>query len=112
MKMQVTGRHMQVTQATRDYAEEKSKRLEKYGDKINWIKVVFGQGKNGSYSAEIIISAVRSVMLVCHGMEENLPAAIGTVMDRMERKLQKLTDKLRKKTTRRVLKPQAAPDLP
>ena len=56
MKMQVTGRHMQVTQVAKDYAEEKSKRLEKYADKINRRKVILSQGKNASYSADIIVS--------------------------------------------------------
>ncbi len=112
MKMQVTGRHMRVTQETKEYAEEKSKRLEKYADKINWIKVIFSKGKNDSYSAEMIVSATGGAVLVCHGTEETLPAAIGTVMDRMERKLQKIKDKLRKKTVRRVRKPEPAPDSP
>ena len=89
MKMQVTGRHMQVTQVIKDYAEEKSKRLEKYAEKINWIKVIFSQGKNGSYWADMIVSAPRGAVLVCHGMEATLPATIGTGMDRMERKLRK-----------------------
>ena len=74
------------------------------------LKVIFSQGKNDSYSAEMIVSAPRGAVLVCHGMEATLPAAIGTGMDRMERKLRKLKDKLRKKTTRRLRKPEPVPD--
>ncbi len=75
------------------------------------LKVIFSQGKNGSYSAGMIVSAPRRAVLVCHGLEATLPAAIGTGMDRMERKLRKLKDKLRRMTTRRLRKSEPAPDL-
>ncbi|MBI2930205.1 MAG: ribosome-associated translation inhibitor RaiA [Planctomycetes bacterium] len=98
MKITVTGRHMEVTDVTRRYALEKIKRLPRYFENIQRIEIVFNPEKDSRFSAELIAHAPRGSVLVVHANETTATAAFDTALEKMERHLSKLKDKLRKRT--------------
>ncbi|MFN3485882.1 MAG: ribosome hibernation-promoting factor, HPF/YfiA family [Planctomycetota bacterium] len=97
MKVTVTARHADFTEAIKDYAYEKARRLERYFDALRKLEVILDADSDGRYSAEMIASAVRGHVLVCHSLQDNAMAAIDAVVDKMERQLTKLKEKLRDK---------------
>ena len=58
------------------------------------IEVILDADPEGSCSAEMIASAVLGHVLVCHAAESTAMAAIDTVVDKMERQLTKLKERL------------------
>ena len=98
MKVEVTARHMEVTDLVRDYAHEKVERLEKFFDNIRKLEVILDKEKtNERYSAEMIASATRGQILVCHSTDVSATAALDLVADKMERQLTRFKEKLRSK---------------
>ena len=87
MIITLSGRHLEITPAIRQYAEEKARKLTKYYDLIKEIEVIL-DGKNAAgKSAEFVISAEHRNMFVGHCDGEDLYACIDKVTDKMERQL-------------------------
>ena len=53
MLTKITGRHMELTDAIRNYAEKKTARLQKYNRKISELEVIIDT-EGGSHKVEII----------------------------------------------------------
>lgn len=93
MKIDITGRHIEVTPALRDHAEEKLAKLERLlGGPIE-AHVVLSITKH-RHIAEI---QVKSKTAVLSGTEEtgDLYASIGEVVDKLERQALKHKEKIR-----------------
>lgn len=88
MKYNIRGDKMVVTDAIKDYAEDKLSRLEKYfkGDEVN--ANVLTRVRGNSQIVEVTIPTSRYVL---RGEEENedLYAAIDLVSDKLERQIRK-----------------------
>ena len=97
MKITVTARHMDVTEVMKEYAVEKAERLEKFFDNIRKVEIILDAERNKRYSAEMIVSAARGQVLVCHTTDSSATAALDIVLDKMERQLTKFKEKLREK---------------
>ncbi len=98
MKVEVTARHMEVTDLVKDYAYEKVERLEKFFDNVRKMEVILDKEKtNERYSAEMIASATKGQVLVCHSTDISATAALDMVADKMERQLTRFKEKLRSK---------------
>lgn len=97
MQLDITGRHIEITPALREYAEEKLGKLERLLDGPLEIHVVLGIEKH-RHMAEI---QVKSRTGVFSGTQEtgDLYASIGEVVDKLERQALKHKEKMR---TRRV----------
>ena len=98
MKITVTGRHMDMTEVLKKYAISKSERLTHYFDHLSRAEVVFAPEKDGRFSAEIIVHAPRHTTLVVHAQEKSATAAFDLALEKVERQLARLKDKLRGKT--------------
>ena len=106
MKVEVTARHMEVTDLVKDYAYEKVERLEKFFDNIRKMEVILDKEKtNDRYTAEMIASATKGQVLVCHSTDVSATAALDMAADKMERQLSRFKEKLRKRTTDSVRRP-------
>ncbi len=98
MKVEVTARHMEVTDLVKDYAYEKVERLEKFFDNVRKMEVILDKEKtNERYSAEMIASATKGQVLVCQSTDISATAALDMVADKMERQLTRFKEKLRSK---------------
>lgn len=102
MKIEITGRQIEITPALRDFTLEKLRKLEKLLDGPLEVHVVLAVEKH-RHLAEI---QVKSRTAVLSGMEEtgDLYASIGEVADKLERQAlkhkEKVTEKKRREGTR------------
>jgi putative sigma-54 modulation protein len=102
MNLDITGRHIEITPALRDFTEEKLRKLEKLLDGPLEIHVVLGIEKH-RHTAEI---QVKSRTTVISGTEEtgDLYASIGEVVDKLERQAKKHKEKRQNRRQRKSSK--------
>jgi putative sigma-54 modulation protein len=87
---------MDVTEALKDYANQKAAKLIKYLDRISKIEVVFELVKEKP-SVEIIVSVEHGGRFVASDMNEknDAYASIDNCVDKLERQLHEHKDKFR-----------------
>jgi putative sigma-54 modulation protein len=90
----IEARHMEVTDAIRQYAESKVEKLPKYYDNIQSIEVVIDMD-GGQPSVEIIVQARRKSTFVAHHRDADLYAGIDECVDKVSQQLRRHKDKVR-----------------
>jgi len=90
----VSGRHMEVTPALKDYAEQKATKLGKYYDLIHEIEVIFNAVKD-SIEVEMIIHAEHKNTFIARHKEGDAYACIDGCMHKLERQITEHKDKFR-----------------
>ena len=105
MQLEITGRHVEITPALREFAEEKLHKLERLLDEPLEIHVVLSIEKH-RHMAEIQVKCRSAVFA---GAEEtaDLYASIGEVVDKLEAQARRHKEKLR---TRRVKRGPRSPE--
>jgi len=91
----ITGKHINVTEAIKRHAEEKTSKLPKYYNSINQIEVIIDGGQGGNTSVEIIARAEHSKIFVVTETGEDAYKCIDVAVHKLERQLR------RKKTKER-----------
>ena len=94
MKVTVTARHAKFSDRMKAYAHGKAQHLEHYFDHLRKLEVILDANGEGRISAEMIASAVRGHVLVCHSIGATAMAAVDSVVGKMERQLVKFKEKL------------------
>jgi putative sigma-54 modulation protein len=94
MQVKVSGRHMGVTEALKQYCEEKSLKLTRFYDRIQRIEVVL-DGKNGVHTAEMIVHTERTDPFVATEQNADAYAAVDLLVDKIERQLTRHKEKVR-----------------
>lgn len=94
MQVTVTFRHMESSDAVRDYASEKMQRIEKYLQPPIEVHVILEVDKF-MHRAEIDVRA-KGVHLSAHEVTADMYAAIDKVTDKIERQVQKHKEKVKK----------------
>ena len=97
MQIQVTGRHVEVTDDVREYVRNKATKLPRYYDRIHEIEVVLGH-ESEQFTAEIIVRADRKHTFVARETGPDTFVLIDLVIDKLERQL------IRHKEKRRIHK--------
>jgi len=92
MNIIVTGRHLEVTSALRDYAESKVKKFEKYISPISEALVTLSVEKY-RHKAEILLKA-NGVMIQAESVTEEIYSSIDEVIEKLERQIKKYKEKL------------------
>lgn len=64
MLFTITGKHVHVTDAIKEYAQDKTAKLPRYYDSINQVEVVIDGSKKGSVEVEIIARAEHGKVFV------------------------------------------------
>ncbi len=96
MRIDVVGKHLEVTDAIREYALSKSEKLLKFFDGTQQITVVLEQApKNAGFSAEIVVDVVKHDDFVARANAEDLYAAIDVAANKAGRQIKDFKDKLR-----------------
>lgn len=91
MQITITGHQLEVTDAMRDYVNNKFSRLERHFDKITSIRVTMGVEKiNQTVDATILIAGGDVVAQAEH---EDMYAAIDLLVDKLDRQLLKHKEK-------------------
>ncbi|EOW9238921.1 ribosome-associated translation inhibitor RaiA [Vibrio cholerae] len=92
MKINITGKNIEVTSAIRNHIEGKLKKLEKWQVDIIGCQASFSEEPNKQKKFEAVVSIPRG-QLVASAIHEDLYAAINEVEQKLERQLNKLRHK-------------------
>ena len=91
MQIDITGHHVEITAALRDYTMEKMARLERHFDKVSKVHVILGVEKL-LHRAEATVSA-NGDNLFANAEEQDMYAAIDALIDKLDRQANKLKEK-------------------
>ena len=94
MRVNITGRHLEMTDALRQYVEKKTSRLVKYHNRISDMEVVVDE-EGIHKKCEVIIKVDHAEPFVVTERGEDLYACIDTSVDKMERQLKRFKEKSR-----------------
>lgn len=91
MQINVSGRHLEITDPLRNYVDEKFNRLERHFDRINSINVILSPEHN-AHKAE---STIQLTGTEVHASAEasDMYAAIDLLTDKLDRQILKHKDK-------------------
>lgn len=100
MKIDIKGTNMELTQAIKDYVNEKIGGLEKYFDGILVARVDVGltskhHQKGNIFRAEVNLEVPQKHVLRAEAVREDLYMAINEVKQELQIQLKKLKDKMR-----------------
>lgn len=100
MNITISGHHLSVTEAMKEYARKKASKLERFFDRIRKIQVTLDvEGER--QTAEMIVSAVRGSTLIAEVASTDMYAAIDLAVDKLERQLTRHKEKLYNKRNRK-----------
>ena len=94
MQIQVTARHVEVSNDVREYIHEKANKLPRYYDRIHEIEVILDHVSE-QFSAEMIVRVDREPTIVASETGPDTFVLIDVIIGRLERQLKKLKDKRR-----------------
>jgi putative sigma-54 modulation protein len=98
MRINVVGKHFEVTDAIKAYGEQKASRLPRYFNGVQMITFTIGKTgahATGEYDAELIINAAGGHDdFVSHAKASDPYAAIDLVVEKGERQLRDFKERL------------------
>ena len=103
MDVTVAGHHIDVTDSLRDYVETKLARLERHSDQMTDIHCILTVEKL-EHRAEATIH-LNGGTIHADSVEENMYAAVDTLIDKLDRQVKKHKEKLNDHHAREVDKP-------
>lgn len=92
MQIELTGNHVDITPALRDYVESKFGRIERHFDHLIGIHVILSIEKL-RHKAEATVHG-RGVRIFADAVEEDMYAAIDAMMDKVDRQVKKHKEKI------------------
>ncbi|MGD2108490.1 MAG: ribosome-associated translation inhibitor RaiA [Phycisphaerae bacterium] len=94
MRIQITGRHVEVPDDVRDYIHEKVGRLPRFYDRIHDVEVVLDH-ESEQFTTEVIVRADRRQTFVARETGPDTFALVDLVVDKLERQLKRHKEKSR-----------------
>ena len=95
MLFTISGKHIEITEAIRRHAQEKTSKLPKYYNSINQVEVIIDGGQGGNTSVEIIARAEHSKIFVGTETGEDAYRCIDMAVHKLERQLRRAKSKER-----------------
>lgn len=99
MRINVVGRHFEITDAIKAHCEQKVERLHRYFSSIQQITVTVskvGSHATNEYDVELILNVERHDDFVSHAKASDPYAAVDLVVEKGERQLRDHKEKLLK----------------
>ena len=93
MLFTITGKHIEITDAIRIHAEEKTEKLPKYYNSINQVEVIIDGSDNGSSSVEVIARAEHSNIFIATETGDDVYKCIDMAVHKLERQLHRKKEK-------------------
>ena len=90
MIVTIVGRHMDVTEALKSFAEQKVSKLTKYYDRIQEIEVILDTGKElgkNHSKVEMIVNAEHNDVFIAHQGGADAYASLDACCEKLERQL-------------------------
>ncbi|MDD5459224.1 MAG: ribosome-associated translation inhibitor RaiA [Phycisphaerae bacterium] len=95
MLFNITGKHIDITDALRGYAEEKTSKLPRFYNGITQVEVVI-EGQEGiSQNVEIIVRGEHGVVFVANEIGDDVYASIVSAVHKLEQQLRRKKSKER-----------------
>jgi putative sigma-54 modulation protein len=91
----ISGKHIEITNAVRKYAQKKTSKLPKYYNSINQVEVIIDGGQNGKANVEILARGEHSKIFVVNENGENIYRCIDVAVHKLERQLRRKKSKER-----------------
>ncbi|MHC4981888.1 MAG: ribosome hibernation-promoting factor, HPF/YfiA family [Planctomycetota bacterium] len=96
MNITVEARHMEVTDAIRQYAKSKASRLPRYYDNVQSAEVIL-DAEADEFVVEIVVTAKRKSTFVATHRGSDMYASIDQCMDKVVEQLRRHKDKVRRR---------------
>ena len=93
MELTVTFRHLEPSDALREYVTDRIARIEKYLGNTAEVHIILSHEKRANI-AEAIVHANRATITAKEQHEDNMYASIDLVLDKIERQVKKHKDKI------------------
>lgn len=94
MNIDVTGRHLEITDSLREYILEKMTRLERHFDHVIKAHVILECEKKHHKAEATLVVPKANQTIFANSVEEDMYAAIDTLMDKLDRQVIKHKEKL------------------
>ncbi|MEW5248105.1 ribosome-associated translation inhibitor RaiA [Microbulbifer sp. 2201CG32-9] len=94
MQINISGRHLELTPALRDYCREKLERLSHHNDLITSVQITLSIERELQRSEALI--HVNGAEIFANSEADDMYAAIDALTDKLDRQLVKHKEKLRK----------------
>ena len=95
MLFTISGKHIEITEAIKKYAEEKTSNLPRYYSSINQVDVIIDGERVGSTSVEIIAKGEHSKIFIVTETGEDAYRCIDVAVHKLERQLRRKKGKER-----------------
>lgn len=95
MLFTISGKHIEITEAIKAHAQEKTSKLPKYYNSINQVEVIVDGGQGGNTSVEVIARAEHSKVFVGTETGEDTYRCIDMAVHKLERQLRRVKGKER-----------------
>ena len=95
MLFTITGKHIDITEPIRSYAEEKTAKLPRFYSDITEVEVIIDGKEGGTHSVEFIVHPEHAKMTVAKESGDDIYACIDIAVDKLERQLRKIKEKQR-----------------
>lgn len=89
MLFTITGKHIDITEALRRHAQEKTSKLPRYYSSINQIEVIIDGSQGGNISVEIIARGEHNKFFVVTETGENAYKCIDVAVHKLERQIRR-----------------------
>ena len=95
MLFTISGKHINITEAMKRHAEEKTSKLTRYYDSINQVEVIIDGSDGGNVNVEIIARAEHSKVFVVNQAGGDAYGCIDVAAHNLERQLRRAKGKER-----------------
>ena len=89
MLFTISGKHIEITEAIRMHAEEKTSKLPRYYNSINQVEVIIDGSQGGNTSVEIIARGEHSKVFIVTETGEDAYRCIDVAVRKLERQLRR-----------------------
>ncbi len=89
MLFTISGKHIEITEAMRRHAEEKTSKLPRYYNSINQVEVIIDGQPGGNTSVEVIARGEHSKVFVVTETGEDAYRCIDVAVHKLERQLRR-----------------------
>lgn len=95
MLFTITGKHVEITDAIRIHAQEKTEKLPRYYNSINQVEVIIDGNDGSGPSVEVIARAEHSNIFIAKESGEDTYSCIDMAVHKIERQLRRKKEKQR-----------------
>ena len=89
MLFTISGKHIEITEAIRKYAREKTSKLPRYYNSINQVEVIIDGKPGGNTSVEIIARGEHSKIFIVTETGQDAYKCIDVAVHKLERQLRR-----------------------